>query len=140
MTGGKLDGLRQFTALTKYRGRQYKFIIHVVKTNSCSNLLGRAAAVAMGLVKRMDEVQSMFDAEVGLLKLKPDKIYLRDDAVSYSVNNARTVSAPMLPKVKAELEKMVKCGVIEGVTDRLKLYISVLFFKVCPLKNQWTWG
>lgn len=34
--GGKLDGLGQFTALTKYKGQQYKFIIHVVKTNSCS--------------------------------------------------------------------------------------------------------
>ena len=27
--GGKLDGIGQLTALTKHKGRQYKFIIHV---------------------------------------------------------------------------------------------------------------
>lgn len=58
-----------------------------------------------------------FDTDVGLLKIKPGKICLRDNAVPYSVNTARRVSAPMLPKVKAELERMVKCGVIEGVTE-----------------------
>lgn len=42
---------------------------------------------------------------------------LQDHAVPYSVSTARRVSAPMLPKVKAELERMVKCGVIEGVTE-----------------------
>ncbi|XP_042345404.1 uncharacterized protein K02A2.6-like [Plectropomus leopardus] len=115
--GGKLDGLGQFTALTKYKGQQYKFNIHVVKTASCSNLLGRAVAVAMGLVKRVDEIQGTFGPDVGLLKIKPVKICLRDDAVPYSVNTARRVSAPMLLKVKAELERMVKCGVIKEVTE-----------------------
>lgn len=115
--GGKLDGLGQFTALTKYKGQQYKFTVHVVKTASCSNLLGRAVAAAMGLVKRVDEIQGAFDTDVGLLKIKPVKICLRDDAVPYSVNTARRVSAPMLPKVKTELERMVRCGVIEEVTE-----------------------
>ncbi|KAL7388069.1 hypothetical protein ABVT39_006581 [Epinephelus coioides] len=55
--GGKLDGLGHFTALTKYKGRQYKFIIHVIKTANGSNLLGCAVAVVMGLVKRVDEIQ-----------------------------------------------------------------------------------
>lgn len=67
--------------------------------------------------KRVDEIQGTFDTDVGLLKIKPVKICLRDDAVPYSVNTARRVSAPMLPKVKAELEKMVKCGIIEEVTE-----------------------
>lgn len=43
--GGKLDGLGQFRALTKYKGRQYKFIIHVVKTARCNSLFGRAVAI-----------------------------------------------------------------------------------------------
>lgn len=46
--GGKLEGLGQVTALTMYKGQKYKFIVQVVKTASCSKLLGQAAAVAMG--------------------------------------------------------------------------------------------
>ena len=57
---------------------------------------------------------------MGLLKIKPVKVCLRDDAVPYSVNTARRVSAPLLPKVKAELERMVKCGVIEEVTEPME--------------------
>lgn len=54
---------------------------------------------------------------MGLLKIKPVKICLHEDAVPYSINTARRISTPMLPKVKAELERMVKCGVIEEVTE-----------------------
>lgn len=115
--GGRLESLGLFTTLTKYRGQQYRFNIHVIKTANGSDLLGRNVAVAMGLVKRVDEVQSTFGADLGLLKIQPVKICLREDAVPYSVNTARRVSAPLLPKVKAELKRMVKCGVIEEVKE-----------------------
>lgn len=68
--GGKLEGLGQFMALTMYKAQKYKFVIHVVKTASCSNVLGRAVAVALGLVKRVDEIQGTSGADVGLLKIK----------------------------------------------------------------------
>lgn len=68
-------------------------------------------------MKRVDEIQGAFGTGVGLLKIKPVKICLHEDAVPYSINTARRISTPMLPKVKAELERMVKCGVIEEVTE-----------------------
>ena len=83
--------------MTKYKGQQYKFNIHVIKTANGSSLLGRNVAVAMGLVKRMEEVQSTFGADLGLLKIKPVEIRLRDDAVPYSINTARRVSPAPLP-------------------------------------------
>ena len=45
------------------------------------------------------------------------KIKLKDGAVPYSVNTARRVSVPLLPKVKEELQRMVNCGVIEEITE-----------------------
>lgn len=36
------------------------------------------------------------------------------------MNTARRVSAPLFPKVKAELERMLKCGVIEEITEPTK--------------------
>lgn len=115
--GGALDCQGLFTAVTKYKGKQYKFKIHVIKTARGSNLLGRDVAVAMGLVKRLEEVQSTFGTDLGLLKVKPVKIRLREDAVPYSLNAARRVSAPLLPKVKAELERMLRCNVIEEIKE-----------------------
>ena len=115
--GGRLDCLGLFTTITKYRGQRYKFNIHVIKTANGSNLLGRNVAVAMGLVKRVEEVQSTFGADLGLLKVKPVRIRLRDDAVPYSITTARRVSAPLLPKVKAELDRMLKCDVIEEIKE-----------------------
>lgn len=64
--GVKLEGLRQDTTLTMYKGQKYKFVIHVVKTASCSNLLGRAAAVAMALLKGVNEI---YGTDMGLLKM-----------------------------------------------------------------------
>lgn len=115
--GGKLNCLGLFNTTVKYAGQYYKFTIHVIRTANGSDLLGRNVAVAMGLVKRLNEIQSTFDAELGLLKVKPVKIRLREEAVPYSVSTARRVSAPLFPKVRAELERMVGCGVIEEVKE-----------------------
>lgn len=54
---------------------------------------------------------------VGLLKTTPVKIKLNDGAVPYSVTTTWWVSVPLLPKVKEELDRMVKCGVIEEITE-----------------------
>lgn len=80
-------------------------------------------AVAMGLIKRMEEIgapaqisESCPD-EIGRLKIKPVKITLREGAAPYSVTTARRVSVPMLPKVKKELNRMVNCVVIQPISD-----------------------
>lgn len=82
-----------------------------------NNLLGHDAASAMGLVKRLEELQPISFAELGLVKIKPIKICLKENAVPYSVHTARRVSVPLVPKVKTELERMVKCGVIQEITE-----------------------
>ena len=107
--GVKLSCLGGFVALTKYKGQFYKYKVHVIETANGSNLLGRNVAVAMGLVQRVEEVQkcqSTFGKDLGLLNIKPVRICLREDAEPYAVNTARRVSGPLLPKVKAELERM----------------------------------
>lgn len=114
--GGRLDCLENFDASVKYSGQQYKFTIHAIRSQG-SDLLGRNVAVAMGLVKRLNEVQGTYDTELGLLKVAPVKIRLKEDATPYSVSTARRVSAPLFPKVKAELERMLQCGVIEEVKE-----------------------
>lgn len=55
----------------------------------------------MGLVKRLEELQSTSSSELGLVKTKPIKICLKVDAVPYSVHTARLVSMPLLPKVSS---------------------------------------
>ena len=121
--GGRLTNKGKFKTSTFYKGTEYCFNIHVVEGPAVNNLLSRGVSVAMGLIQRLHEVSSMPseasvpDDTVGLLKTTPVKIKLKDGAVPYTVNTARRVSVPLLPKVKAELNRMVQCGVIEEITE-----------------------
>ncbi|KAI7800957.1 hypothetical protein IRJ41_017925 [Triplophysa rosa] len=108
--GGTLHCRGQFRVITVYRDKQYNFEAFVMTGPHVYNLLGHDAASAMGLVKRLEELQPISSPELGLVKIKPIKICLKENAVPYSVHTARRVSVPLLPKVKAELERMVKCG------------------------------
>lgn len=105
---GRLECLGLFTTISKYRGQQYKFNIHMIKIATGSNLLGHNVAVAMGLVKRVEEVQSTVPGQADLA---------RDCAVPYSIHTARRMSAPLLLRVKIELERMLKCDVIEEIKE-----------------------
>ncbi len=116
--GGALHCRGQFKATTVFKDKQYSFETFVVTGHHVHNLLGRDAASTMELVKRLEEIQPISSpSELGLVKIKPIKIRLKEDAVPYSVYTARRVSVPLLPKVQAEIERMVKCGVIEEITE-----------------------
>ncbi|KAL0153632.1 hypothetical protein M9458_051063, partial [Cirrhinus mrigala] len=115
--GGKLRSTGRFETSTHYRANKYCFTVFVKTGQSVSNLLSREASAALGLVQRIDNVAHSPSASVGLLKTIPVRIKLKADAVPYAVTTARRVSVPLLPKVKAELERMVKCGVIEEITE-----------------------
>ena len=80
-----------------------------------NNLLSRPAALAMGLVKRVHEINS--EQEFGLLKTQPVKIELQDNFQPYAVCTARRVPIPLLGAVKEELARMEANDIIEAVTE-----------------------
>ena len=91
----------------------------------------------MGLVKRIAELKEQntpyLSSDVGLLKVKPVKITLKEDAVPYSVSTARRVSVPMLSKVKEELDRMVASGVITEIKEPTEWWAPIV---AVPKKNN----
>ena len=86
--------------------------------NNCNNLLSRDAALRLGLVKRLDNINDLAFGEVGRpVQCDPIKIRLRDDATPYSISTARRIPLPLLPKVEQELQRMEENGVIERITE-----------------------
>ena len=55
--------------------------------------------------------------ELGLMNTDPVTIRLKDDAVPYSLTTPRRVPVPLMPKVKAELQRMEDNGIIKRVTE-----------------------
>lgn len=106
----------RFETSTDHKGHKYRFTVFVIAGQSVNNLLSREVSAALGLVQRIDNVSSPNES-VGLLKTIPVKIKLKADAVPYAIMTARRVSVPLLSKVKAELDRMMKCGVIEEITE-----------------------
>ena len=95
-----------------------------------SPLLGLDACQQLGLISRVNGVSinhlendpvmkdypDVFQSP-GLLKNHLYKIQLKEGAVPYSVAAPRRVKLPLLPKLKQELQRMQKLGVIQEVTD-----------------------
>ncbi len=78
--------------------------------DTVNNLLSREQAV-----KRIEQVSAAFD-EQGTMRTEPVKISLKDNVMPYAVYTARRVPIPLLPKVKAELQRMEENGVIGKIT------------------------
>uniref|UniRef100_A0A3B4U8Y0 ribonuclease H n=1 Tax=Seriola dumerili TaxID=41447 RepID=A0A3B4U8Y0_SERDU len=113
--GGDIRCTGMFQTTTSYKERLYTFPVYVIKgKGNC--LLSRPEAVAMGLVRRVDEVSSVFGSG-GLLKTEPVKIALKEDAQPYAVQTARRIPLPLVPLVKKELQRMENEGIIERVTQ-----------------------
>ena len=115
--GGTLPYLGTFTTYVDI-GNQQTVPFRVLVMNNCDNLLSRDAALRLGLVKRLDNINDLEFGEVGRpVQCDPIKIRLRDDATPYSISTARRISLPLLPKVEQELQRMEENGVIERITE-----------------------
>ena len=114
----------QFTATLEYNDKRVTGEVYAVKKLSRS-LLGRPAIEALGLVKRVNVVQTEADVKKrfpklfqGLGQLREQyKIVLREDAKPYALTTPRRVAIPLRLKVKAELQRMQKLGVISRVNE-----------------------
>ncbi len=124
--GAKLEVIGTFRANLKYRQRRIQEQVYVIRNQPCS-LLSKKVCVQLGLIKLNDvgEVihsppdfrKEFLQLFKGLGKLKTEyHITMRDDAVPVCLYNPRKVPHPMLPKVKAEIESMLRQNVISPVT------------------------
>jgi hypothetical protein len=133
--GGPVQNIGQFVGTTFWKGRRTTFRIFVLKGKT-DCLLSRSAALALELVKRLDSVnQDLAFGGIGVpVKCDPIKIVLKEDAEPYSINVARRVPIPLLPKVQKELDRMLADGVIEKITeptDWCAPIVPVLFRVTC---------
>ena len=89
-------------------------------------LLGRPAIESLGLIIRVasigltgDQIPLQYpNLFKGLGKLKGEyTIRLREGACPFALMTPRRVAIPLLPRVKAELERMVQLGVISPVEE-----------------------
>ena len=83
--GGKLHCKGQFTATTTVKDKQVRIMLFVVAGPTVNNILRHEASVAMGFVKRLEELKSSAPTEVGLLNIKPIQIPLKDSREWFSV-------------------------------------------------------
>lgn len=110
--------------------KQVEETVYVLKGQTTS-LLGKNACETLGLVKVSNAVYEVqTDAKVPDFRKEfpklfqglgcygePYRIQLREDVTPRCLFTARKVAHPLLPKVEAELNSMVKKGVISPVTQ-----------------------
>jgi len=117
----------QFAATLKYHDREAAEEVYAVKKLNRA-LLGHPGIEALGLVQRVNAVQTETDVVrefpklfEGLGRLEEEyKIGLRDNAKPYALSTPRRIAIPLLPKVKAELERMEQMGVVSRVHEPTK--------------------
>ena len=112
-----------FTGVLKHRSQEVQQQIFVVQ-DLRRNLLGRPAIEALGLVVR---VRAIFDGDMSPVQLFPQMfqglgklegeyvIKLKLDSKPFAISVPRRVAVPLMGKVRAELERMERLGVIAKV-------------------------
>ena len=128
----KLPVLGKFQATLQHNGNKLREDIYVIRHQECS-LLSRQACHKLGLITRVN-VNEVSESRVdfreefpklfrSLGKVKDQYTYnikLCEDANPVCLYTPRRIPHPLLPKVKLEIEKMVKQGVISPVKSPTK--------------------
>jgi transposase InsO family protein len=118
--GVSLDCIGEFSTKVHYKGKSAQIDIFVLRSET-ESLLSRKAVTQLGLVKRVGAIsaeQSAFgEIDENHILCQPVKIALHENAEPYSVQTARRVPIPLVEKVKDELKRMEKCGVIEKIEE-----------------------
>ena len=116
-----LNVLGQAVVQLTYEGRSCKQPIYIIEGLK-NNLLGLPAIIALQLLTKIDSIQpgnvqkSFPRLFQGLGTLKGDyQIQLKSDSKPYALYTARNVPIPLCVKVKQELTRMEKLGVISKV-------------------------
>eukprot|EP00118_Oscarella_pearsei_P023104 m.272463 g.272463 ORF g.272463 m.272463 type:complete len:1311 (+) comp40563_c0_seq3:40-3972(+) len=121
----RLSAAGTFEALIAKDSTVIQETVYVVK-NLRLPLLGRPAIEKLGILRRVDslendcaEIQEKYPRLfTGLGKLKEEyKIAMKDDAIPFALSTSRRVPIPLMPKVKAELERMERLKVITKVDE-----------------------
>ena len=136
-----LDVLGQFTATISYKDVSTEEVLYVVDRQEHS-LLSKGACERLKLltvdVDSVSEYRAKYSEMfqgLGELRDYQYTIKLRDDASPVALTVPRRVPYPLLPKVKAELDRMVEQGVISKV-ERPTDWCSGLVVHVVPKANK----
>ena len=135
----KLPVLGEFTA-TIVKQDEVEETVYVVK-NMLHPLRGRPAIEGLNLVTKLDLVRTTEDITAqfpelfkGLGKLKGVHIIrITEDARPYSLHSPRRIPIPLLSKVKDELERMEKLGVISRIEKSTDWCVGII---VVPKENN----
>ena len=118
-----LDVCGQFTRQLQRNSTSTTQEIYVIR-GLHTPLLGKPAIEALQLLTflngiKLDDIIRQFPTLFnGLGRLKDSyKIKLKAGATPYALSVPRRVAVPLLPKVKLEIERMVRMGVITEVTE-----------------------
>ena len=105
--GGKLDIKGKFVSKINKQTATFYIV-----NNDVECLLSRDTSTALGLVKRLHNINA-FSA----VKCQPVKIKLKEGTTPYSLATSRRVPTPLQERVKKELQRMKDLDVIEDITE-----------------------
>ena len=113
----------KFEADLQYKARSSKQTVYVVSTLSKA-LLGKPAIESLNLITRIDSIDKDScrakypELFTGLGSLKGEyKIKLKPNSVPFALTTPRRVAHPLMPRVREELERMEKIGVITKISE-----------------------
>ena len=126
-TRDSLEVLGKFSGQLRTQSKQTQqeiFMVHGLRHGLRQPLLGRPVIQALGIVSRIESVEETNYVQrfpklfKGLGRMKQcHTIQLKEGAKPYALSAPRRVAIPLLPKVKEELQRMEKMGVISKVEE-----------------------